>query len=313
MAEEPAAPAAEEGAVEGNGMTSSLFKEEHSSSGYQDKPWPSLGPAISSSAAVARADTAHTFIRTADLRFRVKDVVQATLGIEDIAGAHGGWVANTRLRAEPRGQYTIPVSADSALEISRYDMVNTMTLRVPSGELDTVLRHIGKWVDLFEERTINAEDITLKALANEMARRRAAAHSGRVTNAIDDQGRKLKETLTAEEALRASDERRDEAILQNLSIADHVAFSTVTIDVHQRTLVRRELIANERNIEGYRPSLGARLLDALRSGWRVLESILTALVSIWPVLLLLGGALWLLRRNMRNRSATPKPPVPPLP
>ena len=43
------------------------------------KPIPNVGVAISSSAAVQGTDTVHRFIRTADLRFRVNDVVTATL------------------------------------------------------------------------------------------------------------------------------------------------------------------------------------------------------------------------------------------
>ena len=85
--------------------------------------------AISSTAAVTGTDTNHRFIRTADLAFRVKDVVHATLGIEDIVKAHGGWITNTRLHNEPRGTQSIPVSEDSLLEISRYEMMNTVTCR----------------------------------------------------------------------------------------------------------------------------------------------------------------------------------------
>ncbi len=264
---------------------------------------PDVGRAISSRAAVQGTDTARRFIRTADLRFRVKDVVQATLGIEDIVGAHAGWITRTELRSHSRGQNIIPVSEDSLLEVTRYELVNTITLRVPNTELDSTLRQIGRWVDLFDHRTILADDIRLRMMANAMAVRRAKAHSMRVAEAIDDQGRKLKETLAAEEALQASDERRDQGLLNNMELADRVAYSTVTIDIHQRPLVRREMIANERSIDGYRPSLWSRLGDALLDGWRLLELLITGLIAIWPVLLLLGGSLWLLRRTNRKRKA----------
>jgi hypothetical protein len=277
---------------------------------------PDVGRAISSSAAVQGSDTTKHFIRVADLRFRVKDVVRATLGIEDIVGAHDGWVTKTQLRSEPRGTTTIPVSEDSLLEVSRYELVNTITLRVPNTALDSTLRQIGRWVDLFDHRNILADDIRLRMMANAMAVRRAKAHSLRVAHAIDDQGRKLKETLSAEEALQASDERRDQGILKNLELADRVTYSTVTVDIYQRTLIRREMIANERSIEGYQPSLWSRLTDALANGWRLVEMAITGLISIWPIVLLLGGSLWLLWRNKGKRKAikpalmvTPDPPV----
>ncbi len=274
-----------------------------------EKTKPDVGRAISSSAAIQGSDTTHKFIRTADLRFRVKDVVKATIGIEDIVGAHKGWVTKTQLRSESRGQELVSVSADSILEISRYELINTITLRVPNTELDSTLRQIGRWVDLFEHRDILADDIRLRMMANAMAVRRAKAHSLRVTAAIDDQGRKLKETLAAEEALQASDERRDQGILNNMDLNDRVAYSTVSVDIFQRPLVRKEMIANERSIEGYRPSLWNRIGTSLRDGWNLVELMVVGLLSIWPVVLLMIGALWLLWRNSRKRK--PMPPVPP--
>lgn len=279
-----------------------------------EKSKPNVGAAISSSAAVLGSDTTKHFIRVADLRFRVKDVVRATLGIEDIVGAHDGWVTKTQLRSEPRGTTTIPVSEDSLLEVSRYELVNTITMRVPNTALDSTLRQIGRWVDLFDHRNILADDIRLRMMANAMAVRRAKAHSVRVANAIDDKGRKLKETLSADEALQASDEKRDQGILNNLELADRVTYSTVTVDIYQRTLIRREMIANERSIEGYRPSLWSRLTDALADGWRLVEMAITGLISIWPIVLLLGGSLWLLWRNNRKRKGErPAPTVTPAP
>ena len=54
--------------------------------------------ATSSSAAVENnKDSVHKFIRTADLKFKVKDVVQSTYTIENITNVHGGFVTYTNL------------------------------------------------------------------------------------------------------------------------------------------------------------------------------------------------------------------------
>lgn len=259
---------------------------------------------VSSNAARVRTtDTTHRFIRTADLRFRVKDVVQATLGIEDIVGAHNGWVERTELRNMPAGQQRIPVSTDSTLEIARYDLVNTVTLRVPDIELDSTLRAIGRWVDLFDHRTVQADDVRLRLMAQAMEARRQQVHGRRLEQAIGDQGRKLRETTAAEEALLHSAERADEARLASLDLEDRIAYSTVKLDIHQPTLVRRELVANDRDIEGYRPPLAGRMGAALGQGWRLLEGLLLALLSVWPVLVLAAAAVVLWRRRPRPAKA----------
>ena len=203
------------------------------------------------------------------------------------------------------------MSADSSLEIFRFRLLNQITLRVPNAELDSTLRQIGRLVDVFDHRTILADDIRLRMMANAMAVRRAKAHSLRVAQAIDDQGRKLRETLAAEEALEASDEKRDQGILHNLDLADRVAYSTVTLDLYQRDLTRKEMIANERNIDAYRPSLWSRVVRGLKDGWELVELTVAGLATIWPVLALLGGAFWLLRRgaNRRKTSTPPQHPI----
>lgn len=268
---------------------------------------PETHRVISSTAAVTGSDTSHRFIRTADLSFRVKDVVHATLGIEDIVKAHGGWIASTRLRSEPRGTQTIPVSEDSLLEVSRYELMNSVSLRLPDKELDVALREIGAWVDLFDHRDITADDIKLRMTANALAERRAKAHSQRLGRAIDDRGRRLRETVSAEEALLASDEKRDQSLLNNMDLADRVAFSTVSLNIHQPTLTRREMKASEHALSAYQPSLGSRIGDALADGWRLVEMVITGLVAIWPVLVLLGGSLWMLWRKRRSTSGAMPP------
>lgn len=270
--------------------------------GLAQEPFPPVGAAISSLAAREPGDSTRHFIRAADLRFRVQDVVKATLGIEDIVGARHGWVTRTELRSNEQRRELIPVSADSMLEVTTLELVNRMTLRVPNMALDSTLRAIGRWVDVFDHRIITADDIGLRMMANSLAVRRARAHAQRVSGAIDDQGRKLKETIAAEEALRNSEEQRDEGLLRNLELGERVAYSTVTLDLYQRPVIRRALIPDVRSIEGYRPPLWSRIADGLCAGWRGLEWVLTALASIWPLLLLLGAGFWLAQRRGRPRS-----------
>ena len=93
-----------------------------------------------------------------------------------------------------------------------------------------------------------------------------------------------------------------------MDLNDRVAYSTVSVDIFQRPLVRKEMIANERSIEGYRPSLWNRIGASLRDGWNLVELMAVGLLSIWPLVLLIIGALWLLWRNSRKRRALPLAP-----
>src|SRR5665213_1920869 len=80
---------------------------------------------MSSSAAVENGkDSSRRFIRTADLKFRVKNAVRASYSIEDITRHFGGIVTYTHLYSDVERTTTIPVSEDSSLETTYYTMIN---------------------------------------------------------------------------------------------------------------------------------------------------------------------------------------------
>src|SRR5688572_8732959 len=54
---------------------------------------------ISSSAAKVNADTSRKFVRTANMKFKVKDVRKSTFGIEDIISKRDGFVSYTNLNS----------------------------------------------------------------------------------------------------------------------------------------------------------------------------------------------------------------------
>lgn len=70
----------------------------------------------SSSAVVDKRDTTHKFIRTADLKFKVKDVIRSTYDIESIAKSQEGFVTYTNLTSHVDYTDNTLVSADSTLE-----------------------------------------------------------------------------------------------------------------------------------------------------------------------------------------------------
>lgn len=237
---------------------------------------------ISSSAAVENTnDTTHKFIRTADLKFKVKSVINSTYTIENLTGRQGGFVTYTKLTSNIDNVTTIAVSADSSLETTYYTVSNSITLRVPNTKLDTALKEISKNIDYLDYRIIKAEDVALQILSNNLTQKRSAKNEERLTNAIDNRGKKLKETTIAEEVLLSKQEQADNANISNLSLTDQIKFSTINLSIYQRQTIKRELISNDKNIDAYEPSFGSKILEALKFGWNTLESFLVFLAKLW--------------------------------
>jgi hypothetical protein len=241
---------------------------------------------ISSSAAVENGkDSTRRFIRTAELKFKVKSVIKSTYDIENITNRQGGFVTYTNLSSDINNVTTIAVSADSTLETTYYTVTNSIKIRVPNTKLDTTLREISKNIDYLDYRIIKAEDVALQILSNNLTQKRSTKNQERLTNAIDKKGKKLNETTNAEELLLDKQEQSDNAKISNLSLTDQIKFSTINISIYQRQTFKRELIFNDKNVDAYEPSFGSKVLESLKFGWDILETFLVFLTKLWGLFL----------------------------
>lgn len=241
---------------------------------------------LSSNAAVASKDTERKFVRTADLKFKVKNVAKSTFAVESIIRKHGGFVTFTDLKSNINDQETTQVSQDSLLETTRYTVDNTMTFRVPNTQLDSVLIAMAKEVDFLDSRLIKADDVALQLLSNQLAQKRLTKSKARIEKGIDNKGKKLNDITTAEDKVLDRATESDDTIIKNLSLQDQVNFSTVTLYLYQRETVKRELVYNEKNSNAYRPHIGLQLLDSIKTGWYMLEGIIAFVVKLWSLFLI---------------------------
>jgi len=257
---------------------------------------------ISSSAAVENnKDTTHRFIRTADMKFKVKSVIKATYAIEDLTTRLGGFVTYTNLNSNIDNVSTTAVSADSSLETTHYTVSNSITIRIPNTKLDTTLREISKNIDYLDYRVIKADDVALQILSNNLTQKRSARNEQRLTNAIDNRGKKLYETANAEEVLLRKQQLADDAKIANLALTDQINFSTINLNIYQRPTIKRELISNDKNIDAYEPGFGSKLLEALKFGWNILETLLVFLVQFWG-LFVFGIIAWIVYRKFVRKQ-----------
>lgn len=247
---------------------------------------------ISSSAAVEKKGSNRKFVRTADLRFKVKNVAKSTYTIENIVNKFDGFVTYTNLESHINQKSETRVSQDSILETTKYTVDNTITIRVPNTKLDTVLKSMVKEIDFLDARLIKADDVTLQMLSNKLAQKRSASTEARIAKSIDTKGKKLNQVMDAEETLDSKKEANDNKTLENLSLNDQVNFSTLTIQMYQRESIKNELYASEKSSNNYRPHLGFQIWDGLKTGWFMLESVIAFIVQLWAIILI-GFLVWL--------------------
>ncbi len=242
---------------------------------------------VSSSAAVEPKNSDRKFVRTADIKFKVKNVANSTYAIENTTNKFGGFVTYTNLQSTIIDKSETKISQDSTLEITNYRVENNITIRVPNSRLDTVIKTIAKQIDFLEYRIIKADDVSLQMLSNQLTQNRTENQEKRLEKAIDTKGKKLNEVLAAEDNLNTKKEQKDNSKIENLSLQDQVNFSTLTLQIYQRETIKEEMIANAKT---YRQDFGSKILDGLISGWYVIEGIIAVVAQLWSVILIgIGG------------------------
>lgn len=259
-------------------------------------------------------DTVRKFIRTANIKFRVKNIERTTYDIENIVSHQDGFVESTSLISSIENVENKSVSADSSLEITHYSVSNTMILRVPVAKMDTTLKEIAKHIDFLDYRTIKSQDVALDILANTLSRKRNTEYvddrrdemtkdilantlSRKQNTEYVDDGRdeRTKKETVAEDILNKKT-YADQALLFNYTLADKIEYCTINLYIYQRSNARFELLVNDKNIDSYEPSFGCQFVDALKISWDILAVVLLFLTKTLGLVALFVAIYILIRR-----------------
>ena len=250
---------------------------------------------------ILKADSNRTFVRTADLSFKVKDVKTATFDIERIVNEHRGYVTSSVLESDVSYKTSTRVSKDSMLDIINYKVHNNIILRIPNTELDKTLTEIAGLIDYLDYRKIKAEDVTKNFQAAKLSENRFVNHKKRVEKTIDVMGKKLDQMAEAESDLLVKQEWADNSKINTMELAHDVSYSTVSINIYQKETTKKEAYAYTLPAEPYTPNFGSKFLTSLSDGAAIFGEIILFFVKLWPIALLVTGIIALIKLVLRQK------------
>ena len=240
-----------------------LKQEEAAMNAMADSVSSSLVPSVASK--VTQIDSLRKFIRTADIKFKVKNVERSTYRIEDVITASNGFVINTSLHSRINYSNEFRIKEDTVLKRTYFTVENYITFRVPNTLLDTTLKQIANQIDYLDHRLIKAEDVSFKALKNKLSEKRFNKHEQRLTKAINTN--KTKDIVAAEDNLFSKQEQADENAIANLELNDQIEYSTVELLIYQDEQMKQEKQYSEFKQPSYKPSFGKELAESVKFGW----------------------------------------------
>jgi hypothetical protein len=232
---------------------------------------------LSDSVAVADDSTAAPkLIKTADMRFKVKDVQHTKVQISEAVKAQGGVITEFEIQSSIQEQRKVKYSIDSLNQITAYRKEAVVTAKVPSEKLDDFINDMSKMAVFVDQQAMRTDDQGIVYLANQLK----LNNRKEALKTIDETAKRKGNNVAT--ALDLKDDAVDKKI-ENLSIDSRVKLSTITLSFYQDNTVQSIIIANDR-INDYGPGFFKRLLLNLGDGWDYFAEFMLILANLWALI-----------------------------
>lgn len=247
----------------------------------------------------------HNFVRTADVKFKVKNVIQSTTQIERMVRASGGFITKSQVHSDKDYTNNVRFKKDSLVEQTFFTSKGQLTLRVPAKQLDSVLTEITALALFVDHRHLGADDVKLKLYSNMLAENRYSDYKERVTKKTDKTNAKLNQVTNAEETALQKQGMADNTRMESYELVDKVNYSTITLELYQDQQVMTHVTPRPYSIETYKPSFAEKLGLSLQNGFELLKELILFFANIWSVVLILGALFFGLKKLYDRHNKRP--------
>lgn len=237
-------------------------------------------------------------IKKATLNFKVTNVNDAVIKIENKTRALGGFVNYSRLDNIVQDSTCRVISQDSSIQTIHFMTKGFLILRVPEDHLDSLLTALNLISTTMLHREITADDIRIQLFENQLSRLRSSKFNRRMADAIDRNGKKLLDIEGAERSMYEKEESADNAIISNLTLDDSVGFSSISVEIYQNPGTRYTEVITDRKIPEYETPFFSRLADAISNGWQLIKELFLFLVGYWSIIAACLLAYFILNKHI---------------
>lgn len=259
-----------------------------------------VGAEQMTSSATSYVDGERKFVRTAGANFRVKDVYQSAIAIENIVSNLGGFVVTNQIGSNVERVNRYPIGDAKLLELAEYTVHGNLTVRVPSDKTQDFLRAIVTQIDFLDQRNFEARDVQFELLRKQLEFLRNQEAQRQLGDLSTSPG-KIADKAAVISGQNDAKANRDEAVVVQKEVEDKVAFSTINLSLYQLSKVRKTEIDDVEAIaKNIRPGFFKRLSNSVSVGWYGLLDIVIAIFAIWPFWLAAGLGLLAIRRYRKK-------------
>lgn len=166
-----------------------------------------------------------------------------------------------------------------------------ITVRIPSENFDSFIKDISNGVDYFDNKEINSQDVTEEYIDIDARLKAKKKLENRYLELLA-KANKMSEMLAIEAQLSAIREEIEAKEGQLRYMQSQVSLSTVTIEFYKT-------IAEE---SGVTISYGAKIWNAIKSGFYGISSFFLWLLEVWPFIILAVALFYFIRKRFKKKN-----------
>lgn len=242
---------------------------------------------------IASVDTTAVvkLVKTADIRFKVKNVQQASDSILALTTRFSGMVTHHQIMSSANDTHDIRLSNDSVMRVSAFNTTADMTVKIPSEKIESFLNTVSKLSLYVNVRRMDIEDKSLDYLSSQLklnSRNQLVNQQKQGKIIIKDPGA----------VLNLKDDLVDEQI-NNRKINDEVKYSIISLSFYQSNTISREVMAND-DPSTYDLPFFSRFGMAFANGWYLFKELIILLADMW-IFIIIGAGIWVFVRYYKKR------------
>lgn len=232
-------------------------------------------------------------LHSADLSYRVPDVLKAITQAEQAVKGFGGIVAKSEMHNESGLEKDVPYKKDSLKHAKIYAPVGEMVVQVPVEKMDSFVNMLSANAQFVNHRMIAQQDVTYTYLSNALKNQN-----------FDNGGKPAPYKAPAQDANAVLAERNKnvdnadaqvDRKIENLQLIEQANYATIAIKFEQPEQVDVQVVADPAYVTEL--PFGVRFVNALGNGVTIIREMFLVMVQLWPLWIILGTVLYWYRRR----------------
>ncbi|OUS18030.1 hypothetical protein A9Q93_04500 [Nonlabens dokdonensis] len=200
-------------------------------------------------------------IKTADAKFKVKNLDSCTSKAQELIHKWNGYVADMR--------YTQ----------NDYQLENRMVFKVPATNFDALLNDFTELAEFVDYKNINSQDITANYvdLTTRLGTKKMV--KAKYDKILRSKAKSVEEVLKTEEKLRVLQEEIEAAEGRLKMMQNQVSLSTIEIEFY-------ETVAYKKEPESYVITFKDQAINSVGYGWDFIKGAALVLLTLWPLIII---------------------------